>query len=425
MSVTFSGLASGVDTASVVDSIMEIERIPITAMEDKQEYLESKLEVYTEFNTLLDGFYSTVIGLNSENDLTSFEVVNKGSDYFSISTSSLSTEGSYAIEVVSLAQQQKDVSTEGFADTDETTLTGELQIGEETLSYENLTLLELADLITESDNGISASIADVGTENGYRLMLTADLAGEEIEISGSGSITLDTAVDGHIVEGSKAHLVIDGLDYYSSDNSVTTAIKGATITLLAESDANAKNVSITSDSQSVISGKLAELVSGYNSIVDYINTIYASDSTLGNSLKTVQRNLKDSLTDLVSLGVTSNWETGELSFDSDTLAEAYGNDPDAVVALLMGSDDSEGVMTRMDDYLSYQLSSSTGFMASKEDTINTQISRLDDRITAMETRLEKRQELLESQFAAMELLVSSLNSQGDYLTSFFESYSSS
>ena len=425
MSVTFSGLASGVDTASVVDSIMEIERIPITAMEDKQEYLESKLEVYTEFNTLLDGFYSTVIGLNSENDLTSFEVVNKGSDYFSISTSSLSTEGSYAIEVVSLAQQQKDVSTEGFADTDETTLTGELQIGEETLSYENLTLLELADLITESDNGISASIADVGTENGYRLMLTADLAGEEIEISGSGSITLDTAVDGHIVEGSKAHLVIDGLDYYSSDNSVTTAIKGATITLLAESDANAKNVSITSDSQSVISGKLAELVSGYNSIVDYINTIYASDSTLGNSLKTVQRNLKDSLTDLVSLGVTSNWETGELSFDSDTLAEAYGNDPDAVVALLMGSDDSEGVMTRMDDYLSYQLSSSTGFMASKEDTINTQISRLDDRITAMETRLEKRQELLESQFTAMELLVSSLNSQGDYLTSFFESYSSS
>lgn len=425
MSVTFSGLASGVDTASVVDSIMEIERIPITAMEDKQEYLESKLEVYTEFNTLLDGFYSTVIGLNSENDLTSFEVVNKGSDYFSISTSSLSTEGSYAIEVVSLAQQQKDVSTEGFADTDETTLTGELQIGEETLSYENLTLLDLADLITESDNGISASIADVGTENGYRLMLTADLAGEEIEISGSGSITLDTAVDGHIVEGSKAHLVIDGLDYYSSDNSVTTAIKGATITLLAESDANAKNVSITSDSQSVISGKLAELVSGYNSIVDYINTIYASDSTLGNSLKTVQRNLKDSLTDLVSLGVTSNWETGELSFDSDTLAEAYGNDPDAVVALLMGSDDSEGVMTRMDDYLSYQLSSSTGFMASKEDTINTQISRLDDRITAMETRLEKRQELLESQFTAMELLVSSLNSQGDYLTSFFESYSSS
>jgi flagellar hook-associated protein 2 len=42
----------------------------------------------------------------------------------------------------------------------------------------------------------------------------------------------------------------------------------------------------------------------------------------------------------------------------------------------------------------------------------------------MTTRLEKRRATLESQFAAMETLVSSLNSQGDYLTSFFESYNS-
>ncbi|MBU0961685.1 MAG: hypothetical protein KKD01_09670 [Proteobacteria bacterium] len=42
MSVTFSGLASGVDTASILDFIMEIECTPITSMENKQEYLESK-----------------------------------------------------------------------------------------------------------------------------------------------------------------------------------------------------------------------------------------------------------------------------------------------------------------------------------------------------------------------------------------------
>ncbi len=424
MSVTFSGLASGVDTASIVDSIMEVERTPITTMEDEQVYLESKLEVYTEFNTLLDSFYSSVIGLNSETDLNSFEITNNGSEYFSISTSLLSDEGSYSIEVVSLAQQQKDISSEGFADTDETTLTGELQIGEETLSYEGVTLLELVDLITESELGMSASIANTGTEDGYRLLLTADSAGEEIEISGTGSITIDTAVDGHTVEGTKAHLVIDGVDYYSSDNTVTTAIKGVTIILLAESDSTAKNVSISSDAESVISDQLAEMVSAYNSINEYIDTIYASDSTLGNSMKMVQRNLKDSLTNLAFLGVESDWETGEITFDSDKLAEAYGDDSDSVIELLMGSDDNGGVMTRMDDYLNNQLNSSTGFVATKESTIETQLSRLDDRITAMESRLEKRQETLESQFTAMELLVSSLDSQAAYLTSFFDSYSS-
>ena len=43
----------------------------------------------------------------------------------------------------------------------------------------------------------------------------------------------------------------------------------------------------------------------------------------------------------------------------------------------------------------------------------------------METRLEKRRESLEAQFSAMEELISSLNSTGDYLTNFFEDYSSS
>ena len=46
-------------------------------------------------------------------------------------------------------------------------------------------------------------------------------------------------------------------------------------------------------------------------------------------------------------------------------------------------------------------------------------------LQGIETRLEKRRETLEAQFSAMEELISSLNSTGDYLTSFFEDYSSS
>ncbi len=54
--VTLAGLASGVDTDSIVDSLMEIESAPITTMESKQTYLEAKKDTYEEFNTLLDGF---------------------------------------------------------------------------------------------------------------------------------------------------------------------------------------------------------------------------------------------------------------------------------------------------------------------------------------------------------------------------------
>lgn len=425
--VTFSGLASGIDTASIVESIMEVESAQKTTLEDKQTYLESQLETYTEFNTLIDSFYASVLGLNSKNDLKSFETTNSGSDYFSISTNSLASEGSYSVEIVSLAQQQKDVSTDAIADSDTTTLTGELQIGDATLSYEDVTLDDLVTLINDGDYGLTASMIDDGTESGYRLMLTADTSGEELEITGTGDITMDTATNGHTVDGTKAHLVVDGVDYYSTSNTVTNAIKGATLTLLSASDDGADNVTIESNAQEVISAQLTEMVEAYNAINTSIETIAASDATLARSLKTVQRGLKNYMTSnsLVALGIESDWETGELTFDTDTFATAYEEDPDAVQVTLLGDDDNEGIMNRLDDYLTGQLSSTDGFLATKKNTIDDQVSRLDDSIANMETRLEKRQAVLEAQFTAMETLISSLNTQGDYLTSFFEDYSSS
>jgi len=427
MSVTFSGLASGIDTASIVESIIALERTPITTMENTQTYLETKLDTYTEFNTLLDSFYASVTGLNSENDLNSFEVTNNGSEYFTVSTTSVADAGTYSVEIVSLAKQQKDVSNNYVADTDTTSLSGSLQIGEETLDYDSVTLSDLVDQINDGDYGVTASLINDGTGSGYRLMLTADTAGEEFEITGTGSIELDTATDGHKVEGTKAHLVVDGIDYYSASNTVTTAIKGATITLLAESDDGADNVKIESDAKNVISTQVQELVEAYNAVNTYIKTISASDSSLGGTMKMVQRNLRNYLTSstFLSLGVASNYQTGELSFDTDVFSEAYDKDADAIKIALVGDDDNEGIMSRLDDYLTSQLDSTSGFLVTKKTTIDKQVSDLDDRISALETRLEKRQEMLEAQFSAMETLISSLNSQGDYLTSFFEDYNSS
>ena len=426
MTVTFSGLASGLDTASIVESLMEIESAPITTMENKQEYLETKLEAYTEFNTLLETLSSAVSSISSETDLVSFDVSPDTSDSFSLSTSSITEEGSYAIEVVSLAQKQKDISSEGFAASDQADLTGSITIGGETLEYEDVSLTELVELINEGEYGLSASIVNDGTENGYRMLLTADNAGEEIEIAGSGSIEMDTAGEGHTVEGTKAHVIIDNVDYYSSGNTITTAIKGVTIELTDVSTDGAENVAISSSTETTIATQMEEIVSAYNAMKEYIDTIYESDSTLANSMGTILRGLKTYLGnyDLVSLGIETDWETGSLSFDSEKLSDAYAEDPEAVVEALLGEDGTDGVILRLEEYMETQLDSSTGFLATRESTIESQIARLDENIEKMEARLEKRQETLEAQFTAMETLISSLNTQADFLTNFFESYSS-
>lgn len=425
--VSFSGLASGIDTDSIVDSLIEVESAPKTLLEDKITYLETKQSTYEEFNTLLEAFYDTTLGLNNSNDLNTFEVTNAGSSYFSISTTSLTSAGSYSVEVISLAQQQKDISSNYITDTDTTTLSGELQIGEETLSYSDTTLEDLVTQINEGDYGVTASMVDDGSGSGYRLMFTADTAGDEIEIIGTGDVTLDTATDGHTVEGSQAEIEVDGVTYYSSSNTISTAIKGATITLNDTSDGDSSKVSIESSAEDTILTKLQEMVDAYNAVNEYVDTIYASDPTLANTMKTVQRSLRNYLTgsELVNLGISTDWETGELELDTDVFSEAYAADSEGLTFDLFGDDDTDGILVRLDDYLSEQTNSTSGFLATKEERIDAETSRLEDTITAMETRLEKRRETLEAQFSAMEELISSLNSTGDYLTSFFEDYSSS
>lgn len=426
-SVTFTGLASGIDTASLVESIIEVERTPITQLEDKQEYLEAKKETYTEFDSLLNTLNIAVMSLNSDNDLASFEVSNNGSDYFSVSTTSVTEPGTYAVEVVSLAQRQKDIGSEGFTDSDTTKLSGELQIGDETISYEDVTLSELVEMFDSGDYGVSATIINDGTEDGYRLVITADTAGEEITLLGTGDITIDTAGNGHAITGSKAHAIIDGIDYYSSSNTLTSAIHGTSITLMDISDSGSDRVTIEADSENVMISQLEEIVSTYNELNDYVESIYETDSTLANSMRSVTRTLKGYLTSssLLNLGISSEWETGELSFDSDILSEAYAEDPDAVVYALIGDDDTDGIMVRIDDYVGELINGTSGFLATKSNTIDKQISRLNDSIDSMEMRLEKRQAMLEAQFTAMETLISSLNSQAEYLTNYFDNDSSS
>lgn len=424
--VNFSGLASNIDTDSIVDSLIEVESAPITTMENEQSYLESKRTSYTKFNTLLKSLYSAVEALNDESDLNSFEVTSNGSDYFSISTTSLAEAGNYSVQVVSLAQQQKDVSTSYVADTGTTTLSGSLQIGDATLDYDGMTLSDLVTQINKGSYGVTARMIDDGTGSGYRLMLTADSAGKEIEIVGTGSIEIDTATNGHTVEGTKAHVIVDGVDYYSTSNTMTNALKGATLTLQATSTASS-TIKIESDTENVIATQLQKMVDAYNAIDSYLDTLTESDPTLANTMKSVQRSLRNYLTNgsFLSLGIQTDWKTGKLTFDSDILSAAYENDPEAVIASLLGDDDSKGVMDRLDDYLTAQVDSTTGFLATKEKTIDKQVATLEDKIDAMTTRLEKRRATLEAQFAAMETLLSTLNSQSDFLTSFFASYSSS
>lgn len=57
-----------------------------------------------------------------------------------------------------------------------------------------------------------------------------------------------------------------------------------------------------------------------------------------------------------------------------------------------------------------------GLSATRQVSTDRTLKTIESNITKMEERLEKREELLRSQFDAMELMISNLNSTGSYLT---------
>lgn len=424
--ISFSGLSSGLDTESIISSLMEIEQEPITRLEEDQEYLESRLEAYKEFDSYLNALQSAANNLDSKIDLSS-NTTNVSDDSIGATASSTASAGTYSIQVLSLAKQQKDVTAESFSDKSTTDLSGSITIGEETLTYENASLSSLVDSLNDGDYGVTASIINDGS--GYRMVLTADQSGTEIDISATGSIALDTATDGHTQESSQAHIVVDNIDIYSDSNVIDSAIHGVTLDLYdvtGSDDTISLTVSLDTE---VLVQNIASFVNAYNDVIHFISD--QEDADWGNDadFRSVQRKIQNLITtqvgsgnysSLAALGLETDYLTGEIAYDSATLGEAINSDFESVSMLFLGNGETEGIASRFSEWLDVKTNNTSGMLAAKEESTASQIDRIEDQIERLEARLEKRQESLEAQFSALETLLSDLNSQSDYLTTWIE-----
>lgn len=430
--ITFSGLATGLDTESIITSLMEVEHIPIDNLESDIDYLESQNETYTSFEEILANLNSAVSTLDSTARFNSFAATTSNDDCVTATASSYTKAGTYKLEVVSLAQQQKDVSTEGFSSSSDASLSGEMTIGEVQITYTEMSLSTLADEINAADTGVTASIVNDGTTNGLRLVLTADDAATTPDIVATGSITIDTETNGHTQDGTLAHVVVDGLDIYSENNTLTDAIYGVTLNLVGVNDDDVTYIRVAADTSS-IEENVSGFVSAYNEMLTFIEDVKTADSSTGGKFRPIARKMQDLLSTMVtgnesfnslaSLGFETDSETGELSYDASTLSDALINNIEDLQSLFVGSSDNPGVAKQISTYLQNQLSSS-GFIDTQTASNDEKIARFEASIETMEARLEKREETLTAQFSALETLVSTLNTQADFIESFFETYNS-
>ena len=472
--ISFGGLATGLPTEEIVEGLMAAERAPLERLQKEQEYEKSRLKAYEEFNDKLKALRTAAGDLNITSEVRLTDVRLSSDESISASSSGAQL-GSYDITVAQLAQVQKDVSSGFSSDTEALLGTGTFTVAGEVIQVDKNNnslqgLMESINALSE-ETGVSAAIINDGnSSDNYHLVFSGKDATTTFSVShtlqnaDTSSVSFSTS---RVRDAQQSIAYVDGIEVVGNSNSLTGVVSGLTINLsevseiiTPASDGNppeykATTLTVEPDTDS-LKEKITTFVTAYNGIMEWIESAYnedsfatesdtsddsdsSSDSDNENAKETtlafylrgdasingVKRELQTMLSSsigssgslqiLSEIGISTQVD-GTLNVNSSKMDKALEDNFNDVVKLLAGDDDVDGVMKKFNTYLVETTSLADGLYSSKEDTYETKNKRLDNQILQKETLMEKIEARIRSQFYAMELLVSELNSVGDYLT---------
>jgi Flagellar capping protein len=450
MPIQFGGLATGLDTATLITQLMNLERLPIARLETEKIWQNGRLAAFTELDGKLKAFADSIKTLGNSDTLLKRSVKQSASDFLTASVSSEALAGSsYQVEVLSLAQMQKSVTESGVTSkTDSTFGTGDLNLTVGGVNHtiaitaDNNSLEGIMQAINNADMGVNASIINDGSDSPYRLVLSGKSVSKTFSLDSSGltggtdnlgAMNLDNGSGGIInpptQAATRAHIRVDTIDIYSDSNILKEAIPGVTLDLMQAQEGSFTTLTVNLDQNSITSA-IQAFAKGYNEVISFITGQSVINEEGGgvlggdSGINTIKRHLQNMLTTPVTndgvfstlsqLGFKTQ-KDGTLLVDDKVLSDAVAKNLDSVVSLLAGNGEKKGIIEKFQDYLGSMTNTSTGMLQGRNESINNSIKRINSQIESMEMRLTQRQKVLESQFSAMEILVGNLNSQSAYL----------
>ncbi len=88
MAIQFSGLATGLDTGSIIEQLMNIERLPITRLETDKTWLNNRLAAFTELDSRLKSFNDSIEALGDQDSMQKRSVKQSSKDFLTSTVSS-------------------------------------------------------------------------------------------------------------------------------------------------------------------------------------------------------------------------------------------------------------------------------------------------------------------------------------------------
>lgn len=430
---SISGISSGIDTKSLVDQIITLERRPAVALQAKIDDNTKRKSALSDVQTALAALQTAADALKTGTPFESYSVTASGADASGkglvvATASSGASNGNYALIVQQLAAGQKTIATVGASSTAALGASGTFAINGQNVDVTDTdTLAQVRDKINALtvQSGVRATIVTGGPTDARLILnstatgaaaaftvsdVTGTVAGTTLGLSGPPS---QTAQD--------AQFTIDGVSVSRATNTVTDAIPGVTVTLNAADPTRTATLAVERF-KNTATDAVKTFVDAYNKVRSLVTSQSASNGalrgdallrTITGSLSTAVLNPDGALPgDMASLGAAgiSLQKDGTLAVDSTKLSDAYGGRLDDLRALFTSR--MGGVST----YLDSLTQAGTGVLAERGTSIDGQSARMTTRISDLDARLDKKRTSLLAQYAKFEASLGRLKSIGDSLT---------
>ncbi len=305
----------------------------------------------------------------------------------------------------------------------------------------------VGDLIDAVEGAFSGEVVGSVTEDG-KLRFEVSIPGNtmvEVNIFANNEqggaldfgdvVVIQEGRDIVVSPGSSALVEIDGELIEEDSNSISDAIPGVTLNLKASDPETEIRLEVSRDIDAVAS-KIEDFINKVNDVIEFINSQYdyhegdkSSPPLMGDGtvfmlmqdmrdkLYSVVDGLPDGKNSLASIGINMN-NDGTLSVDEEKLRDSLSGDYQGTISVFTGADGSSpGVAARLHEFLKQVTGPySNGYVETHIEEIQSDISRLEERIEDMEDSLERERDMLISRFNALEVYMSKMRALQSWLS---------
>jgi flagellar hook-associated protein 2 len=455
--IQLSGLASGLDTASIIDSLMAVERQPRTRIEMRQASEQARRDGLNQVTTQLKALQDAATALRSTGTWADTQsVTSNDATKVAVTRTGGAGPGGYDIAVTRLASSTQRTYTYAppAAGTSLTFTVKDAQGANVPTTIPLAAGASLDDAVSTINTTAGSPVYAVNVAG--KLVLASRATGENARFtmadSAGGTLTQESER-----LGQKALVNVDGVDYDSETNTVTGAIPGVSLTLKGLTDSVQVDVGAPGPDQTALADKVKAFTSAYNTVVDSIrakvnekpvaNAATASQAKTGAlygdaGLNTILRQLRQAVSDpiagnataldeMAELGVSTGAASsainadsvaGKLTFDSAKLTAALSADPLAVRKLLGGITGTNGFAQRIQGILD-PVSGTNGVLTQRISSEDSTLSSIANDLIRFDKRMTAKQDALSKQWSALETALQKAQSRASDISGLISSSS--